>query len=135
MAMLRGTEIILLQPLRSDPPVSPRVLPLAPPVRVQTPLLPVQPTRAAQTGDSCAGLANLLECGQRLLARLEMPGGVQVVGQLLARIKSARFRVLVVGDGNRGKTTLINALLRQAILPVFPTPCTGVVTEVTWGQA
>ena len=49
-------------------------------------------------------------------------------------IQSDAFRVMVVGDFRRGKSTLINALLGEKILPSFAVPTTAVVTEVRYGD-
>ena len=44
------------------------------------------------------------------------------------------FLVMVVGDFSRGKSTLINALLGQDLLPRRMTPCTGAITIVQHGD-
>jgi len=44
------------------------------------------------------------------------------------------FKVLVVGEFKRGKSTLINALLKNEILPAYATPCTAVINEITYGK-
>lgn len=58
-------------------------------------------------------------------------------GQLLPlreRLRSGRLRVLVAGESKRGKSTLINALLRRAILPAGVLPLTSVTTTVAAGD-
>lgn len=50
--------------------------------------------------------------------------------KLIARINDTASRVLVTGDLNAGKSSLCNALLRRAILPVDQQPCTDVFCEV-----
>jgi len=46
------------------------------------------------------------------------------------RLGAARLRVLVAGEANRGKSTLINALLGREVLPTGVTPLTAVATTV-----
>jgi GTP-binding protein EngB required for normal cell division len=50
------------------------------------------------------------------------------------RMASARLRVLVAGEAKRGKSTLVNALLGQQVLPIGVTPLTAVATTVRYGD-
>lgn len=43
------------------------------------------------------------------------------------------FHVVVFGEFNRGKSTLINALLGREVLPAKLVPTTGHVTRILWG--
>jgi flagellar biosynthesis chaperone FliJ/GTPase SAR1 family protein len=47
---------------------------------------------------------------------------------------SDAFRLMVVGEFKRGKSTLINALLGQDVLPAKIAPCTAVITELKHGE-
>src|SRR6185312_188916 len=49
---------------------------------------------------------------------------------LHARIADKSSKVLVAGDLNAGKSTLVNALLRRQVLPVDQQPCTTMFCEV-----
>lgn len=53
--------------------------------------------------------------------------------ELRRRLVQRRFRVLVVGEAKRGKSTLINALLGRGVLPVGVVPVTAVTTTVAFG--
>ena len=44
------------------------------------------------------------------------------------------FKVLVVGEFKRGKSTFINALLGDKILPSYASPCTAIINEVKYGE-
>lgn len=57
-------------------------------------------------------------------------------GEVLVKEKEnkAQFRVAVVGGLFTGKSTLINALLGEEILPTANMPCTEVVTEVKYAD-
>ncbi|MFB8798231.1 MAG: dynamin family protein [Microcoleus sp.] len=50
------------------------------------------------------------------------------------KLQSQRFRVVVVGDFSRGKSTLLNALVGEKIQPVRATPCSGTVTILKYGS-
>lgn len=44
------------------------------------------------------------------------------------------FRILVMGEFNQGKSTFINALLGEKILPSHAIPTTAVINIVKWGE-
>ena len=44
------------------------------------------------------------------------------------------FKVLVVGEFKRGKSTFINALLGEEVLPAFAMPCTAVINEIKYSE-
>lgn len=54
--------------------------------------------------------------------------------ELLARLAADRFQLAIVGQFSRGKTTLINALLGGAYLPMGAIPMTSVITTVRYGS-
>lgn len=75
---------------------------------------------------------------QRLVSLAEGAGEAAIAGQareLAGRVQEGRFYVACVGQFKRGKSTLINALLGQAILPMGFVPVTAVPTVVRFGQA
>ena len=53
---------------------------------------------------------------------------------LRGRLAGQRLRVLVAGEAKRGKSTLVNALLGRAVLPVGVTPLTALATTVRYGR-
>ena len=57
----------------------------------------------------------------------------QEIRAVLARLAGGRFQLAVAGQFSRGKTTLMNALLGAAYLPVGALPTTSVVTTVRYG--
>lgn len=50
------------------------------------------------------------------------------------KIRENRFRLLVIGDFKRGKSTLLNALLGKRVLPTAMRPCTGGITIIRDGS-
>ncbi|CBN59245.1 MULTISPECIES: dynamin family protein [Kamptonema] len=50
------------------------------------------------------------------------------------KLQSQRFRVAVVGEFSKGKSTLLNALLGEEIQPVRDIPCSGTVTVLKYGS-
>ena len=57
----------------------------------------------------------------------------QQIRGLLTRLAAGRFQLAVIGQFSRGKTTLMNALLGNAYLPMGALPMTSVVTTVRYG--
>jgi Dynamin family len=55
------------------------------------------------------------------------------IRELLTRLAAGRFKLAVIGQFSRGKTTLMNALLGEAYLPMGALPMTSVVTTVRYG--
>ena len=53
---------------------------------------------------------------------------------LASRISEGRFYVACIGQFKRGKSTLINALIGDAVLPVGFTPVTAVPTVIRFGE-
>lgn len=55
---------------------------------------------------------------------------VNYLDRICARVKDGTSKILVTGDVNSGKSTLINAFLRREILPIDQQPCTQSFCEV-----
>jgi small GTP-binding protein len=53
----------------------------------------------------------------------------------LPKLEEERFSIVVLGEFNHGKSTFINALLGEAVLPVGITPTTAVLSLVRHGAA
>lgn len=79
-------------------------------------------------------LAVLVKQQREVLHSLDMKETEATIHQLEERIATENFKVLVVGEFNRGKSTFINALLRQQVLPSYSTPTTAIINEVKWGD-
>ncbi|MBE9230125.1 dynamin family protein [Cuspidothrix issatschenkoi LEGE 03284] len=69
-----------------------------------------------------------------LLNYLNMKGWIDTINHLQERVKSDNFKVLVLGEFKRGKSTFINALLGEEILPSYAKPCTAIINEIKWGE-
>lgn len=53
---------------------------------------------------------------------------------LKERLKSAQLKILIAGQFNTGKSTLLNAILGAVVLPEDVAPCTAVITEIEYGE-
>ncbi len=58
----------------------------------------------------------------------------EIVNGLIARLKSDKLRVLIVGRFSAGKSTFVNALLGEKLLPSTAVPTTGVLCKITYAK-
>ncbi len=70
-----------------------------------------------------------------IATQLGLPGlGEHILADTARRLDRAQLRVLVLGEIKQGKSTLINALLGEALLPSGVTPTTGAVVQIVRGE-
>ena len=85
-----------------------------------------------QLDNYCYELYQILdECHQK---KLIPDAFVTEIGAISRQLQSQNFRVAVVGEFSQGKSTLLNALLREEIQPVRAIPCSGTVTVLKYGE-
>jgi GTPase SAR1 family protein len=53
----------------------------------------------------------------------------------LPKLDDERFSLVVLGEFNHGKSTFVNALLGQAVLPIGITPTTAILTHISHAEA
>ncbi|TDV35427.1 dynamin family protein [Actinophytocola oryzae] len=94
---------------------------------------------ASQNGDFAVADVQrdrLIEICGRLEAAAERLGDSGASATIAAQVDVVQddaFRVMFVGDFNRGKSTLVNALLGELVLPVKAVETTAVITYVRYG--
>ncbi|MEH2167884.1 MAG: dynamin family protein [Nostoc sp.] len=69
-----------------------------------------------------------------VLDSLDMKGWQETLHKLETRVQADSFKVLVLGEFKRGKSTFINAMLGAEVLPAYAKPCTAIINEVKWGD-
>ncbi len=69
-----------------------------------------------------------------ILHDLAIPSQVDIVPKIEKRIESDSFKVLVIGEFNSGKSTLVNAMLGRSILPTYAVETTAIINEIKWGE-
>ena len=57
-----------------------------------------------------------------------------VIKGLIERLSNDKLRVLIVGRFSAGKSTFINALVGERLLPATPTPTTGVLCKISYAE-
>ncbi len=64
---------------------------------------------------------------------VSMNAHVESLNQLQKKLSNHTFSVGIMGEFRRGKSTVINALLGQAIVPSDIVPCTATLNYIKWG--
>jgi Dynamin family len=85
---------------------------------------------APADADRAGSLLRLAQLGEELGSNRV----AEEARELAARVSEGRFYVACVGQFKRGKSTLINALIGEPVLPVGFTPVTAVPTVVRFGE-
>ncbi len=68
------------------------------------------------------------------LSTHSMKGGLKRLGELKEKILNQEFNMVIMGQFKRGKSTFINALLGDEIVPTAIVPLTSVVTILRFGE-
>ncbi len=79
-------------------------------------------------------LASLIQSAFRHINEKAHPEGYQRCRDLLTSLAEDRFTLAVVGQFNRGKSSLMNTVLGVDRLPVGIVPLTSVITKVSYGN-
>lgn len=75
-------------------------------------------------------LGHIAEC----FSKLEATKRADILLLTQKSLRDDAFRLLVLGEFSRGKSTLINAILGEKVLPMKIAPCTAVITKVCYGE-
>lgn len=89
-------------------------------------------THEHETGN--LDVADRLERLAELAVQVSAAAVAQDARALVERVREGRFFVACLGQFKRGKSTLINALLGEDVLPSGVAPVTSVVTVVRFGE-
>lgn len=77
-------------------------------------------------------LAEILKEASAVTSGLNMSKEKEL-SELSERTQNDVFKIMVTGTFKNGKSTFINALLGEEILPAYALPCTAVINEVKYG--
>ena len=65
---------------------------------------------------------------------LDLSSFVDNLKEAIRSLVAMKFRFLIIGDLNRGKSTILNVLLRQKLLPIGPVATTAIPIFVKYGK-
>ncbi|MGC1527774.1 MAG: dynamin family protein [Phormidesmis sp.] len=77
---------------------------------------------------SAAEVAGAEESGQ-----LSLSSSIHEIQQAADSLSQGTYRLMVMGDMKRGKSTLLNALIGENLLPSDVNPCTALLTTLRYG--
>jgi GTPase SAR1 family protein len=72
--------------------------------------------------------------GEHTSGKLGFEQDIAYLNNVSENLRQGVFRLLVLGDMKRGKSTLLNAIIGEKILPTGVNPCTAVLTIVRYGE-
>ncbi|MBF1990836.1 dynamin family protein [Fischerella thermalis] len=72
--------------------------------------------------------------GENNSGKLGFEQDITYLNNVSKNLRQGVFRLLVLGDMKRGKSTLLNAIIGEKILPTGVNPCTAVLTIVRYGE-
>jgi GTPase SAR1 family protein len=91
----------------------------------------------AEIANSLAIIAHSLEKAelesQERSGKLELERDIKDLKKNSLNLREGLFRLLVLGDMKRGKSTFLNALLGENLLPSDVNPCTALLTVLRYG--
>ena len=79
-------------------------------------------------------LLSIAEDTSEVLSAIDQTKLLENIDQLKSRLGRDTFKVMILGEFKRGKSTFINSLLGEEILPAFATPCTAVINEIKFAE-
>src|SRR6266536_2131966 len=83
-------------------------------------------------------LADIQEAAEAVagaLAAVGLAEAAEGLRGMAASLGDPAFRIVVFGEFNQGKSTLLNALLGSDALPMSVVPTTALLTEIRYGDA
>ena len=91
-----------------------------------------------EVAESLSAIAsNLAEAeleGKSKSGKLELEREIEDIQKNSYNLRSGVFRLLVLGDMKRGKSTFLNALIGERLLPSDVNPCTAILTVLRYGE-
>ena len=79
-------------------------------------------------------LGGMLSEASDVINKLNMTSASENLGKLSEKVNNDTFKIQVIGTFKNGKSTFINSLLGEAVLPAYALPCTAVINEVKYGE-
>jgi hypothetical protein len=92
-------------------------------------------TEVADLLDAIAQTLTQVESeGEKISGKLGLDRDIERLVTTGENLRQGVFQLLVLGDMKRGKTTFLNALLGQNLLPSDVNPCTALLTVLKYGE-
>lgn len=79
-------------------------------------------------------LGAMLSDSSDVISELNMASASDSLSKLSEKVSNDTFKIQVIGTFKNGKSTFINSLLGEPVLPAYALPCTAVINEVKYGE-
>lgn len=79
-------------------------------------------------------LGTMLSDASKVIDELNMSSASENLEKLGEKVNNDTFKIQVIGTFKNGKSTFINSLLGEEVLPAYALPCTAVINEVKYGD-
>lgn len=79
-------------------------------------------------------LGDMLSQTSNVINELNLPKDSENLDKLSKKVNNDTFKIQVIGTFKNGKSTFINSLLGEEVLPAYALPCTAVINEVKYGE-
>lgn len=79
-------------------------------------------------------LGKMLTEASGVIQTLNMSTASENLEKLGKKVNNDTFKIQVIGTFKNGKSTFINSLLGEDVLPAYALPCTAVINEVKYGE-
>lgn len=79
-------------------------------------------------------LGSMLADSANVISELNMTSASNSLQKLSEKVNNDTFKIQVIGTFKNGKSTFINSLLGEPVLPAYALPCTAVINEVKYGE-
>lgn len=79
-------------------------------------------------------LSGMLKEASDVISSLNMNQYRDNLKALSAKVHNDTFKIQVVGTFKNGKSTFINSILGENVLPAYSVPCTAIINEVKYGE-
>jgi replication fork clamp-binding protein CrfC len=92
----------------------------------------------SEISSNLINIARTLECaeteGEKRSGKLALEREIDDLKKIGKNLREGVFRLLVLGDMKRGKSTFLNALIGENLLPSDVNPCTAILTVLRYGN-
>lgn len=93
--------------------------------------------RRTSVADALTQMSSLLNTaevtGAETSGELSLSASIHEIQQAADSLNEGTYRLMVMGDMKRGKSTLLNALIGENLLPSDVNPCTALLTTLRYG--